>query len=150
MSKKVLFGTLDTIELILFLSSSREKSVTSSKLREIFPEMARTTLDAKLRKLAKQEFVERVEKERKTYGIDRMEYILTKKGRELKTKLINRNIEILQPIIENLTKIKSLEKEEVIEKILTEFSEKIEGILTKEALNEQLKILKEIMEKLLS
>lgn len=146
MSKKVLFGTLDTIELILFLSSSGGKSVTSSKIREIFPQMARVTLDAKLRKLAKQGFIERVEKERKTAGADRMEYMLVKKGSELKDKLLKRNIQILQPIIEDLIKTESLEKEKVIDKIIIEFSEKAEGSVEEEVLLEQIKLLKEILD----
>lgn len=96
MSKKILFGTLDTIELLLFLSSFEGKFITSSKIRERFPKIARNTLNMKLNKLVDQEFVEKLEKERKTAGADRMEYKLTQEGRDMTDKLVK----ILKEIME--------------------------------------------------
>lgn len=96
MSKKILFGTLDTIELLLFLSSFGNSFVTSSKIREKFPKIARNTLNLKLNKLAEQKLIERLEKVRKVAGADRMEYKLTQTGREMTDELVK----ILKQILE--------------------------------------------------
>ena len=153
MSEKILFGTLDTIELLLFLSSLGGEFITSSKIRERFPKIAGNTLNMKLNKLVEQEFVERVEKERKTAGADRMEYKLTQKGRNMTDTLVTLNIQILQTIIDNRAKNKLLaleQKEMVIDKVLTDFFEQNKNIVKKEVLSEQIKILKEILERNLS
>ena len=86
MSKKVLFATLQTIELLLFLSP--ERFITSSKIRERFPEIPSATLDAKLRKLKKQGFVKVLEKERKIAGDDRLEYKLSIEGEKVRKELM--------------------------------------------------------------
>jgi len=157
MSKKILFGTLDTIELLIFLSSFGEKYTTSSKLREKFPDIKRHTLDMKLKKLKEQKLVEWLVKKAKTAGADKREYRLTKEGIKVCKDLIELNFKILEPILNKMVQstIKNKEKstinikEDTINNILMEFSEETAEIVSKDVLEGQLKVLRKSLEKLL-
>lgn len=157
MSKKILFGTLDTIELLIFLNSFGEKYTTSSKLREKFPDIKRHTLDMKLKKLKEQMLVEWLVKKPKTAGADKREYRLTKEGMKVCKDLIELNLKILEPVIHKMAQsgIKSREKptitlnQDIIKNILMEFSEESTDLVAKDVLKEQVKLLRKSLEKLL-
>ncbi len=101
----------------------------------------------KLRNLAKHGFVERLVKKREIAGADRMEYRLTKKGKEMTDKLIQQNIQVLEPIIKKLEKNGFSKKKELIEKILADYSEKTKENLREEELVNQIKKLEKILKK---
>ncbi len=152
MSKKILYGTLDTINLLIFLSSFGEKYTTSSKLREKFPDIKRHTLDMKLKKLKEQKLVEWLIKKPQIAGADKREYRLTKEGVKVCNDLIELNFKILEPVINKMVQsdLKSSKlNEEIINNILMEFSEESTDMVTKEILEEQVKLLRKSLEKLL-
>lgn len=153
MSKKILFGTLNTIELLLFLSP--EKFKTSKIIRNQFPNIGYDTMYKKLKTLLKQDFIEVLEKKGDFAGDDRTEYKLTQLGIQEKNDLINKMLILLKPYINQIVEKKTeaieepikMDKEEQIQNFLMEFSGECEDIVESETLNQLQKILIRLLEK---
>jgi len=155
MSKKILFGILDTIEVFLYLSP--DKFITSGLIRRNFPEIKYDTMYKKLRTLLKQGFVEVLEKSGEFAGDDRTAYKLTILGVEVRKGLIGRMRKLLEPYITKIVKekIEAAErpiiedKEEQISNFLIEFSGESEGLVDHEVLEQLQKILASLLNKTL-
>lgn len=93
MSKKILFGVLDTIKLLLVLSP--DKFITSSVIRKSFPTTKYNTLYKKLKTLLQQGYLEVLEKPGEFAGDDRTEYKLTPSGEQIRNKLVTKMQEML-------------------------------------------------------
>ncbi|HDZ18482.1 hypothetical protein LCGC14_0748260 [marine sediment metagenome] len=155
MSKKVLFGALDTLEILLFLSS--KKYISSGVIRKKFHMIKPGTIYQKLKKLMAQGFIVKKSKKMDRAGDDQMEYKLTEGGKKLKHSLVNRGLLVLKEAINSMMKYKSAvtkkplmeDKTEQIEEFLIEFSEESAEMVDNETLKEQQKILERLLNKLL-
>lgn len=153
MSEKILFGSLDTLELVLFLSP--KKYITSSIIRKKFPKIFSETIRHKLKKLGQQGFVEKRTKKGEYAGDDRTEFKLTDTGTKLRLKLVERTIEVMYDVINRIVKKKTVvteikeDKSRHIEDFIYAFSEECEAMLDNEKLKEQLGVLKKLLTKLL-
>ncbi len=155
MSRKVLFGALDTLEILLFLSS--KKYISSGIIRKKFHLIKPGTIYQKLKKLMAQGFIVNKSKKMTRAGDDRMEYKLTEEGKKLKNSLVNRGLVVLKEAINSIIVHKTSfaeeipveDKNEQIEEFLIEFSEESTEMVDNETLKEQQKILERLLNKLL-
>lgn len=153
MSKKVLFGSLDTLAILLFLSP--KKYITSGIIRRQFSSIEPGTIYKKLKKLEQQGIVEKKTKKGDYAGDDRTEFKLTEDGAKMRIKLVERGLEVLYDVINKIVKQKTAEepfiedKEEQIENFLLEFSRECLSLVDKETLKEQQQVLKKLLYKLL-
>ncbi|KKN43223.1 hypothetical protein LCGC14_0705360 [marine sediment metagenome] len=155
MSKKVLFGALDTLEILLFLSSKKYRS--SGVIRKKFQVIKPGTIYQKLKKLMAQGFVVKKSKKMERAGDDQMEYKLTEEGKKLKNSLVNRGLVVLKEAINSMMKNNSVDtkkpfmedKNEQIEEFLIEFSEDSAEMVDSGTLKEQQEILKRLLDRLL-
>jgi len=149
MSEKILFGALDTLELLLFLSP--KKHITSGIIRKNFQKIAPQTIRHKLKKLVQQGFIEKKTKKGDRAGDDRTEFKLTEIGDKLRIKLLERSIEVLYDVINRIVNRKTTkdspmeDKEEKIKTFLMEFSEESKKVVGQQTLKEQ----KDLLERLL-
>ena len=154
MSKETLFGLLDTIELLLFLSP--DNYITSSTFRERFSHTLSGTIYNRLIILRNQGFVEVLKKKPIRAGDDTNEYRLTAEGVKFRNELIARSMKVLKREIEKVVKKKvtALEqpiiedKEEQIKNFLLEISGECEGMINDETLMELQKLLKRLLSKM--
>ena len=155
MSKKVLFGVLDTLEILLFLSS--KKYISSGAIRKKFHLIKPGTIYQKLKKLIAQGFIVKKSKKMIRAGDETMEYKLTEEGIRFRSSLVNRGLVVLQEAINSMIKDNFVvtkkhlmeDKNEQIEAFLIEFSEECAEVVDNETLNEQQKILQRLLNKLL-
>ncbi|KKM64413.1 hypothetical protein LCGC14_1501610 [marine sediment metagenome] len=155
MSKKVLFGVLDTLEILLFLSS--KKYISSGAIRKKFHLIKPGTIYQKLKKLIAQGFIVKKSKKMIRAGDETMEYKLTEEGIRLRGSLVNRGLTVLQEVINSMMKNNSAviqkplmeDKNEQIEEFLIEFSEECAEMVDNETLKELQKTLERLLNKLL-
>jgi len=88
-------GAIENIAIMKFLKS--ENFITSSKIREAFPDIKSGTLEQRLRDLANQKLLIKRERE---YGLaeDKIEYKLSERGLLELKKLITKYPHILKSI----------------------------------------------------
>lgn len=155
MSKKILFGSLDTIALLLSLSS--EKFISSGIIHNKFHTVDSGTIYQKLKKLIEQGFIEEKTKKMARAGDDQMEYRLTDEGLKFRNMPVNRGLVVLNNAINTIVKQKTNiiektlveDKEEKVKDFLMEFSEDCAEMVNRETLIEQQKILEKLLRKFL-
>jgi len=153
MSEKILFGALDTFELLLFLSPI--KHITSGIIRKNFPQIPPETIRHKLEKLAQQGFIEKKTKKGERAGDDRTEFKLTSTGANLRIRLLERGIEVLYDVLNQIVKQKTskefpmADKEEKIKTFLMEFSKESKKVVGQQTLKEQMGLLERLLRKVL-
>ena len=153
MSEKILFGALDTFELLLFLSP--KKHITSGIIRRHFNEIAPETIRHKLNKLVQQRSVEKKVKKGDRAGDDRTEFKLTEKGEALRKGLLERGIEVLYDVLIQIVKHKTSKtspmekKEEKIKLFLMEFSKESKRVVGQQTLKEQQALIERLLRKVL-
>ncbi len=154
MSKKRLFGSLATIELLFYLSS--ENFITSGIIRTQFNTVPYQTIYKRLTTLKNQGYVEEMEKSGDYAGDDRREYKVTESGLQFREEITENMVKLLQPAIDKMIqqKTKDLQtpiledKEEQIKNFILEFSGECEGIINDETSVELQKILKRLLTKI--
>ena len=153
MSEKILFGALDTFELLLFLSP--KKHITSGIIRKYFNKIYPDTIRNKLEKLVQQGFVEKKTKKGDRAGDDRTEFKLTEMGIKLRTKLLERGIEVLYDVLNQIVEQKTSKespmenKEEKIRIFLMEFSKESKKVVGQQTLKEQQDLIERLLRKVL-
>lgn len=153
MSKKILFGVIDTIELLLLLPD--HKFITSGLIRKQFLEMKYDTIYKKLKTLLKQGFVQERSKKGEFAGDDRTEYKLTPSGVVLRKELINKMLKLLDPIIKKMAEeegeaveISTIpDKQEQIEDFLMDFLGESEELVDHTVMKQLQKILSRLLDK---
>ncbi len=153
MSEKILFGSLDTLELLLFLSP--KKYITSGAIRKKFDVIAPETIRNKLNKRVQEGSIEKKTKKGDHAGDDRTEFKLTDAGAKLRVKLVERTIEVMYDVINRIVKQKTAtnepfqNKNQQIEDFIYAFSEDCAGLIGNEVLREQQGVLKKLLSKIL-
>lgn len=153
MSKKVLFGSLDTLAILLFLSP--KKYITSGIIRKQFNTIEPGTIYKKLKKLGQQGIIEKKTKKGNFAGDDRTEFKLTEDGAKMRVKLVERGLEVMYDVVNKLVKQKTTrespveDKKEQIKNFLMKFAGECIGMVDNEILKEQQEILKNLLNKLL-
>jgi len=153
MSEKILFGALDTFELLLFLSPI--KHITSGIIRKNFKKIAPATIRHKLEKLVHQGFIEKKTKKGERAGDDRTEFKLTSTGANLRSRLLERGIDVLYDMLDQIVKQKisqgafMVDKEEKITIFLNEFSKESKKVVGQQTLKEQQDLLERLLRKVL-
>ena len=153
MSITVLKGSLETIELLIFLR--HDNYITSRKIREKFKNTSSGTLYMRLKKLIYQGLLLKLTKKGDFAGDDRTEYKLSEKGLIVRKDLIDYNITILNPIINLLIKEKTLgmenteveDKNEKVQDFLIEFSEEISEMVDNTSIVNLQKIIEKLLKK---
>jgi DNA-binding PadR family transcriptional regulator len=149
MSVKILQGSLNTLELLLFLSD--DQFITSGDIRRNFETIKAGTVDAKLRKLRDEGLIEINHQEILRAGDDRYAYKLTKKGSITRNDLLQKTMRILHPeiskIINQKTKVESKEqdKNDLVKEFLEEFTMECTKFVPPEALGELQGIIKSML-----
>ena len=152
MSVKNLFGSLETIALLLYLSPNN--FIESSQIRDQFNHILEGTLNAKLRKLEQQGMVKiQKKKQLKRAGDDKNRYRLTSMGKKVREELTSRNIDVLQNNIEQIVKQNKIKTEKTFKNknkeqsknLLTKFSKECSTLVGAELLQEQIKILEKLL-----
>lgn len=153
MSEKILFGALDTFELLLFLSPI--KHITSGIIRKNFPSIPSQTIRHKLEKLVRQGFIAKKTKKGERAGDDRTEFKLTSTGANLRSRLLERGIDVLYDVLNQIVKQKTskesfmVDKEEKIKTFLTEFSKESKKVVGQQTLKDQIDLLERLLRKVL-
>jgi len=153
MSKKILFGALDTFELLLFLSP--KKHITSGIIRKNFNKIAPETIRHKLNKLVQQGFIEKKTKKGDRAGDDRTEFKLIEMGERLRKDLLKRGIEVLYDVLNQIVEHKTSktspmeEKEEKIQTFLIEFSKENKKVVGQQTLKDQQNLIERLLRKIL-
>ena len=151
MSVKIIQGSLDTLELLLFLSD--DQFITSGDIRRKFETIKSGTVDAKLRKLRNEGIIEITHQEIIRAGDDRYGYKLTKHGVGVREELLQKTMRMLHPeirkIITQKTKVetnnKTQDKKELIDEFLQEFTVDCKTLVSNELLSEIQGILKSML-----
>jgi len=112
MSKKVLFGSLDTLAILLFLSS--KKYITSGIIRREFNSIEPGTIYKKFKKLEQQGIIEKKTKKGNFAGDDLAEFKLTEDGAEMRGKLVERGLEVMYDVVDRIVKQKTTVREESV------------------------------------
>ena len=154
MSKKRLFGSLETIELLFYLTP--ENFITSGIIRTHFNTVPYHTIYKRLTTLVEQGFIETMEKLGDFAGDDRMEYKVTELGMQFRKEITERMLKLLKPTINQIVQQKTEDiqrpiledKEEQIKNFLLEFSGECEGMVNDETLMELQKMLKRLLSKM--
>ncbi len=153
MSKKVLFGAFDTLEMMLLLSP--KKLVSSGIIRKKFHMIQPGTIYKKLEKLIEQGFIEKKAIKVTRAGDDQMEYKLTDEGLMFRSGLVNRGLVVLQEAINSMKQLKDTatqklamgDENEKITELIMEFSEECSGMVDNQTLQEQQRILQRLLQK---
>ena len=153
MSERLLFGSFDTLEILLFLSP--KKFISSGIIRKNFKVISPGTIRQKLYSLIQQGFVEKKTKKGDRAGDDRTEFKLTVLGDKLRLKLLERGIEVLYDVLDQIVKRTTSKeflmenKEEKVKAFLTEFSKESQRVVGQQTLKEQLGLLERLLRKVL-
>ena len=155
MSKKRLYGSLATIELLFYLPS--EHFITSGIIHTHFSTVPYQTIYKRLTTLKNQGYIEELEKHGDFGGDDRREYKVTELGVQFRKELTEKIVKLIRPTIDTMIqqRIKAVQKpiledkEEQIQNFLLEFSGEYEGMVDNDTLQELQKILKRLLSKML-
>lgn len=110
MSVKILQGSLDTLEILLFISDSQ--FITSGDIRRKFEKIKAGTMDDKLRKLHNEGVIEIKQQKIVRAGDDRYGYKLTKYGVVVRKELLQKTMRILDPEIRKTITLKTTSEHE--------------------------------------
>ncbi len=158
MSIKILFGFLDTIDILLLLRE--DEFIMLSRIQAKFSHVDPQNIYRKLEKLAEQSIVlkQNLKKAGKRVepGGCKVEYKLSPRGADVKKEVIKKALKMFEPVIDATVKKKIQEQEavkydhmdeEIIQDFIMEFSEEVSESCDDAMIRELQRMLKKLLEK---